>query len=64
MKPSRSIIFKQWRMPMLLALATALGLLSALISAGDIWRMLSWALLSIPLFVIVYHAFSLKRHVR
>jgi len=64
MKPSRSVALRQWHIPTLLALATALGLLSALIGEGDIWRVFSWALLSIPLFVIVYHAFSLKRHVR
>jgi len=45
---------KLWGIPILLALATLVGLLSALIGDGW-WDVLSWALLASLVFVVVYY---------
>ena len=42
----------QWRWPILLAVVTLVGLLSALLGEGGVWWWLSWAALSTPLLVI------------
>lgn len=44
-----------WRMPALLALATALGLLAALLGRNH-WLYLAWALLSTPVMVSLWFA--------
>jgi hypothetical protein len=41
-----------WRWPLVLAAATMLGLLSALLGEGGAWWALSWIALSTPLAVI------------
>lgn len=43
-----------WRWPVVLALLTLFGLLSALLGQGGIWWVLSWITLAIPLVLIVY----------
>jgi hypothetical protein len=43
-----------WGWPILLAILTALGLLSALLGTG-IWHWISWAAIAIPLIMIGYH---------
>lgn len=43
---------KTWGTPLLLALLTVIGLLAALLGDGG-WRVFAWALLAIPLGVIV-----------
>jgi len=43
-----------WGWPMLLALLTAFGLLSALLGTG-VWHWLSWGAMAIPLIVIGYY---------
>jgi hypothetical protein len=40
-----------WRMPLLLAGATLLGLLIALTGGEQPWRAVVWALLSLPLLI-------------
>ena len=42
-----------WRWPLVLAVLTLVGLLSALLGGGGVWWGLSWAALSAPLLVIV-----------
>jgi hypothetical protein len=42
-----------WRWPTILAGLTTAGLLSALLGQRGIWLVISWALLAIPLAVIV-----------
>ena len=43
-----------WRWPLVLAVATLLGLLSALLGEGGMWWVLSWVALSLPLVVVVF----------
>jgi len=43
-----------WRWPVVLALLTVSGLFSALLGQSGVWLPLSWLLLGIPLFVIVW----------
>ena len=43
-----------WGWPMLLAILTAFGLLSALLGTG-IWHWLSWVAIAIPLLMIGYY---------
>lgn len=43
-----------WAWPIMLALLTVFGLLSALLGTG-IWHWLSWAVLSVPLILIGYY---------
>jgi hypothetical protein len=45
-----------WGWPIVLALLTAFGLLSALLGTG-IWHWLSWAAIAIPLIMIAYYWF-------
>ncbi len=42
-----------WRWPMMLAVLTVFGLLSALLGQGGIWWALSWVALASPLVVIL-----------
>jgi hypothetical protein len=42
-----------WGSPILLAVSTTVGLLSALLGQRGAWLPISWALLAIPLAVIV-----------
>lgn len=42
-----------WRWPVVLAVLTVFGLLSALLGQGGVWWVLSWIALAIPLLVIV-----------
>lgn len=49
MKP----FLKIWLAPMILAIITAIGLLSAL-TGDDVWDILSWITLSAPLLVGLY----------
>ena len=42
-----------WGSPILLAVSTTAGLLSALLGQRGAWLLISWALLTIPLAVIV-----------
>ena len=51
-----------WRWPIMLALLTMFGLLSALIGQGGVWWVLSWIMLTIPLLVIVVCATGLTWH--
>ena len=41
-----------WRWPLLLAVLTLFGLLSALLGQGGVWWCLSWITLAAPLIVI------------
>lgn len=41
-----------WRWPVVLAVLTVFGLLSALLGQGGVWWVLSWIALAIPLLVI------------
>ncbi len=47
-----STFWRQWRWPIMIAVLTAFGLLSALLGEGGVWWWLSWAALSVPLVVI------------
>lgn len=49
---ARASRMRVWRWPVLLALLSVFGLLSALLGQGGIWWALSWVALSIPLVVI------------
>ena len=42
-----------WRWPLVLAVLTLFGLLSALLGEGGVWWVLSWLALAAPLLVIV-----------
>lgn len=44
-----------WVMPAILALVSALGLISALLGDG-IWDVLSWLALAVPVIVIVWYS--------
>ncbi len=46
---------KLWGWPLMLAVLTIFGLLSALLGQGGLWWVLSWIALAIPLAVIVYY---------
>jgi hypothetical protein len=41
-----------WRWPLLMAVLTVVGLVSALLGEGGVWWGLSWAALAIPLVVM------------
>jgi hypothetical protein len=43
-----------WRWPLLLAVLTVVGLVSALLGEGGVWWGLSWVALAIPLAVMVF----------
>lgn len=43
-----------WRWPLVLAVLTVIGLLSALLGEGGLFWMLSWLALSVPLLVMVW----------
>lgn len=51
---------KIWLAPIILAVISAIGLLSAL-TGDDVWDVLSWITLGIPLLV---GAYFLKKHLR
>ncbi len=53
MSSARRSWFAIWGPPILLAVLTAAGLLSALLGQRGPWLPISWALLAIPLVVIV-----------
>lgn len=44
-----------WRMPLLMAVVTASGLLAALLGAGS-WRVLAWVALALPLVIGAWFA--------
>lgn len=46
--------FHIWLVPIILGLLSAIGLLSAL-TGDDIWDVLSWVTLTLPLAVAVYY---------
>ncbi|MFD0750946.1 hypothetical protein ACFQZS_12395 [Mucilaginibacter calamicampi] len=48
-----STFFRIWLAPIVIAVISAAGLLSAL-TGDDIWDVLSWITLSVPLVVIAY----------
>lgn len=50
----KSIFFKLWGMPILIALITLAGLISAILGTG-IWHYISWITLSYPLYIMVKH---------
>ncbi|MET4898743.1 hypothetical protein RN629_16605 [Sphingomonadaceae bacterium jetA1] len=52
MKQPRSSFARQWRWPIVIAVLTVFGLLSALIGQGGVWWWLSWAALAAPLLVV------------
>ncbi|WP_213774030.1 hypothetical protein [Bradyrhizobium sp. dw_78] len=52
-----------WRWPMVLAVLTVFGLLSALLGQGGIWWALSWAALASPLVVILACVWMRRRAV-
>lgn len=43
-----------WRWPLVLAVLTVIGLLSALLGEGGLFWMLSWLALSVPLLVMAW----------
>ena len=43
-----------WRWPLLLAVLTLVGLVSALLGEGGVWWGLSWIALAIPLAVMAF----------
>ena len=49
-----------WKYPLLLALLTLIGLLSALLGTGA-WHWLSWVALAIPLVLAVRFSLARKR---
>ncbi len=49
-----------WGMPVVLAIVSAVGLLSALLGDG-IWDALSWMVLSMPILTFVWHVRSCLR---
>ncbi len=59
---SRHSVHRIWRWPLVLAVLTIFGLLSALLGQGGVWWILSWITLAAPLAVIV--ACSLRRTTR
>jgi hypothetical protein len=50
-----------WRWPALLALLTLFGLFSALLGQSGIWLWMSWATLTVPLFVAACSAVHAMR---
>jgi len=50
---SRHSAGRIWRWPLVLAMLTIFGLLSALLGQGGVWWPLSWIALAAPLVVIV-----------
>jgi len=53
--PTKKYYFnKTWEMPILLAVLTTIGLLLAIMGTG-IWHILSWIVLSIPLYIMCKH---------
>jgi len=56
-----SAVLRVWRWPIILALLSIFGLLSALLGQGGIWWPLSWGALSIPLLTIVWHCHAVRR---
>lgn len=42
-----------WRWPLMLAVLTVLGLVSALLGEGGVWWGLSWVALTVPIVVII-----------
>lgn len=57
MSSARRSWFEIWRSPLLLAAATAAGLLVALLGQRGAWLPISWMLLAIPLVVIVAYLY-------
>jgi hypothetical protein len=53
---------RQWRWPIVIAVLTSFGLLSALLGKGWLWWGLSWATLALPLLVIVRYWPLRRRH--
>jgi hypothetical protein len=51
-----------WRWPLLVAVLTLFGLLSALLGQGGIWWILSWIALGVPLVLIAACAFMQRHH--
>lgn len=47
-----SNFMRQWLWPIVLAIVTIFGLLSALLGEGGVWWWLSWVALATPLVVI------------
>lgn len=54
---SGSRFLRRWGKPLLMALLTIFGLLSALLGSG-IWQMLSWITLSLPLLTLAKYIFK------
>lgn len=54
----RSVFFHVWKFPILLAVFTLFGLLSALIGTG-IWHIFSWIALLIPIAVCIRYGMLL-----
>jgi len=53
--PTKNYYFnKTWKMPILLAVLTSIGLLLAIMGTG-VWHILSWIALIIPLYIMVKH---------
>lgn len=50
-----------WRWPIVLAALTVFGLLAALIGHSDMWLLLSWGALAIPLIAILFFVFKVAR---
>ena len=50
---------KIWSIPIILGLLTIAGLLTALIGA-EVWHFVSWALLAIPLIVMIKFLLKIK----
>ncbi|HEX7817295.1 hypothetical protein [Dyella sp.] len=52
---------KVWGIPLVLAVLTMAGLLSALLGEPMVWKVLAWAGLAIPVTVCLYFSLPLKR---
>nr|WP_068893081.1 hypothetical protein [Pedobacter panaciterrae] len=52
MKQGNDVFFKVWGIPVLLAVVTIIGLLSAIMGVG-VWHIVSWIALSIPVYVMI-----------
>ncbi|MFC0243717.1 hypothetical protein [Rhodopseudomonas telluris] len=56
-----SALRRQWLWPVVLAVATVFGLLSALLGEHGIWRMLCWIALACPLGTIAWCVVAPRR---
>ena len=55
----KSYFLKVWSVPIVLAILTIIGLLAALIGANH-WHFISWALLAIPLIVMMKYILDVQ----